>query len=323
MADQLAGTLADVGEFGLVDALTARFNQGADVLVGPGDDAAVLRVDGARVAMSIDMLVQNRHFRLDWSTAADVGHKAAAEALSDINAMGGRATALLVGFGAPPDLDARWALEFADALAEEAAKVGAGVVGGDVTRADVVTIAVSVLGVCEHGAVRRDGAAAGDLVALAGRQGWADAGAAVLGRGFRSPRVVVDAHRRPDPPYPAGPEAARLGATAMIDVSDGLLQDLGHVARASGVAIDVRRAAFELPEPLQAVGAALGIDPLRFVLTGGDDYGLLATFSAGTTIPDGWRVIGAVRDVGQPGQPGDVTVDGEPYPDAGGHQHFR
>ena len=322
MAQGLTGTLGDVGEFGLIDALTARFTQGSDVQVGPGDDAAVLAVPGGQVVTSIDLLVQNRHFRLDWSSALDVGHKAAAESLSDINAMGGHATGLVVGLGAPADLDASWALDLAQGIAEEAGLVGASVLGGDLSRADAITISVTALGVCDHSVVRRAGAQVGDLVALAGRQGWAEAGFAVLGRGFRSPRVVVDAHRRPSPPYEAGPQAAQLGATAMIDVSDGLLQDIGHVATASGVAIDVRRSAFEVPEPLQAVGAALGQDPMRFILTGGDDYGLVATFPSGTTLPAGWTVIGEVLAPSESGV-GRVTLDGEEYEGPGGHQHFR
>jgi thiamine-monophosphate kinase len=319
---QLRGTLAEVGEFALVNALTQRFASGADdrVVVGPGDDAAVVEVGGGQVVASLDMLVQGRHFRLDWSSATDIGHKAAAENLSDINAMGGRATSLLIGLGAPPDLDVTWAMEFADGLAEETALVGASIVGGDLTQADAITISIAVLGECEHGVVRRSGGQPGDVVALAGRQGWADAGFAVLGRGFRSPRVVVEAHRRPEPPYDAGPQAAELGATAMIDVSDGLLQDLGHVAADSGVAIDVTSSSFEVAEPLQAVGAALGVDPMRFCLTGGDDYSLVATFPAGTSLPQPWRQIGTVL---KSGEPGTVTVDGAEYEDPGGHQHFR
>jgi thiamine-monophosphate kinase len=267
------------------------------------------------------MLVQNRHFRLDWSTADDIGHKAAAENLSDINAMGGRATALLVGLSVPAGLPAQWATQFADGLAAEAAEVGVSVVGGDLTEGDLITMAITALGVCDHGVVRRSGAQPGDMVALAGRQGWAAAGFAVLGRGFRSPRAVVEAHRRPRPPYAAGPQAAELGATAMIDISDGLLQDLAHVAAASEVSIDVRSQTLEVAEPLQAVGAALGLDPLAFVLTGGDDYSLAATFPAGTSLPAGWTEIGTVGSAGEPGM---VTVDGSvPEFEVAGHQAFR
>lgn len=309
-------TLADLGEFGLVEALVGRFPQGEHVLLGPGDDAAVVAVPDGRVVVSTDLLVDTRHFRRDWASAADIGHKAAAQNLSDINAMGGRATSLTVGLAAPPDLSVDWVLELADGIAEEAAIVGACVVGGDVTRADEVMIAVTVLGVVEGEPVRRSGARPGDVVALAGRQGWAAAGLAVLGRGFRSPRVLVEAHRRPQPPYQAGAEAAAAGATAMVDVSDGLLADVGHVATASGVAVDIRAGAFEVAEPLRAVGAALGADPLRFILTGGDDHALVATFPATSSLPEGWLVIGEVRE-------GDgVTVDGEAYEGPGGHEHF-
>ncbi|MEJ7744819.1 MAG: thiamine-phosphate kinase [Nocardioidaceae bacterium] len=323
MSHTLTGTLRDVGEFALVAALTEKFEQSGEVLVGPGDDAAVLRAPGEQVLASLDMLVQDRHFRLDWSSAINIGHKAAAENLSDINAMGGRPTALLVGLGAPADLDVTWALDFATGLADEAATVGASIIGGDLTQADAITISIAALGRCEHNVVRRSGAQPGDLVAHAGRQGWADAGFAVLGRGFRSPRAVVDAHRQPQPPYSAGPQAAQLGATAMIDVSDGFLQDLGHIATASRVAIDVEKDRFDLPEPLQAVGAALGVSPMRFVLTGGDDYGLIATFPASTALPDGWRVVGRVLESAAAVEPGAVTVDGAPYEDPAGHQHFR
>lgn len=319
MAEARPRTAGAAGEFALVEAITGRFEQGEHVLLGPGDDAAVIAVPGGQVVASVDLLVQDRHFRLDWSSATDIGRKAAAESMSDVNAMGGTATALLVGLGCPAELETTWALELADGLAAEAAEVGASVVGGDLTAAPTIALSVTVLGICEHGVVRRSGARPGDVVAQSGRQGWADAGFAVLARGFRSPRAVVDAHRQPRPPYLAGPEAARLGATSMIDVSDGFLQDLGHLAQQSGVAIDVRSDRLLVPEALQTVGAALGVDPMRFVVTGGDDYGLVATFPAGTALPESWREVGSVLDDGDAGV---VTVDGAPYPDAGGHRHF-
>ena len=312
-------TLTDAGEFGLIAALTELFPQGEQVLIGPGDDAAVLRVKTGHVVVSTDLMVEGRHFRRDWASASDVGHRAAAQNLSDVNAMGGRATSLTIGLAAPADLPVAWALDFARGFAEECALVGASVVGGDLTRSDQLVIAVTVIGACTLAPVVRSGAEPGDRLAIFGRQGWAAGGLAVLGRGFRSPRVLVEAYRRPEPPYDAGQVAADAGATAMIDVSDGLLADAGHIASASGVAIDVHRAAFTIPEPLHAVGAALGADPLQFILGGGDDHALLATFPEGA-VPEGWTVVGEVLAAGEDGPV--VTVDGAAYDGPAGYTHF-
>jgi thiamine-monophosphate kinase len=312
-------TLSDAGEFGLIKALTDVFTQGEQVLIGPGDDAAVLRVKNGHVVVSTDLMVEGRHFRREWASAEDVGHRAAAQNLSDVNAMGGRATSLTIGLAAPAELPVQWALDFARGFADECALVGASVVGGDVTRSDQLVIAVTVLGACTQAPVVRSGAEPGDVVAICGRQGWAAGGLAVLGRGFRSPRVLVEAYRRPEPPYDAGRVAAEAGATAMIDISDGLLADAGHVAEDSGVTIDVRRDAFDVPDPLQAVGAALGADPVQFILAGGDDHALLATFPEGS-VPESWSVIGSVTEPGPDGPA--VTVDGAPYEGPTGWVHF-
>jgi len=316
-------TLADLGEFGLIDEVTAviaAIAPGTDVLVGPGDDAALLRVRKGHVVVSSDLLVEGRHFRRDWAEALDVGHRAAAQNLADIAAMGGSAQWLTLGLAAPADLPVRWVLDFVRGFAEEAASVGAGVVGGDVTAAEKITIAVTVIGECAVAPVLRSGAEPGDVVALAGRQGWAAGGLAVLGRGFRSPRVLVEAYRRPEPPYAAGPSAAEAGATAMIDISDGLLADAAHVARASGVAIDITTGSFDVAEPLLAVGQALGADPLQFILGGGDDHALLATFPA-AAVPAEWTVIGHVTaPTGADGPR--VTVDGSTYDGPTGWTHF-
>ena len=308
-------TLADAGEFGLISALTEIFQTGDHVLIGPGDDAAVLRIKTGHVVVSTDLMVEGRHFRRDWASAQDVGHRAAAQNLSDINAMGGRATSLTIGLAAPADLPVQWALDFARGFAEECALVGATVVGGDVTRADQIVIAVTVLGACTVAPVVRSGAEPGDVVAIIGRQGWAAGGLAVLGRGFRSPRILVEAYRRPEPPYDEGPRAADAGATSMIDISDGLISEAQHLAEASEVAIDIATSAFEVPEPLQAVGAALGADPMQFILGGGDDHALLATFPE-QKVPAGWTVIGSVS-AGE-----GVTVDGAPYDGPTGWTHF-
>jgi thiamine-monophosphate kinase len=164
--------------------------------------------------------------------------------------------------------------------------------------------------------VRQSGAKVGDVVALAGRLGWAAAGFAVLGRGFRSPVQVVAAHRRPDPPYAAGPAAADAGASAMTDVSDGLIADLSLISSASKVRIDLHSPAIEVPSKLAEVGSALNVDPLQWILTGGDDYALVATFARGLELPPPWHAIGVVSE----GE--GVRVDGRRWPQ-GGHEHFR
>jgi thiamine-monophosphate kinase len=314
--------VSDLGEFGLLDLLRAVPTAGPQVVLGPGDDAAVVRSGADEVLVSTDLLIENQHFRRDWSTAADVGVKAAAANLSDINAMGGRGIALVVGLGAPPDLPVSWARDCAEGISQEAAEVGASVVGGDLSAAGQIVLAVTVIGSCSDGFVTRSGARPGDLVAVAGRLGWASAGYGVLARGFRSPRVVVDAHRRPRPPYAAGPQAAALGATAMVDVSDGLLADLGHLAAASDVAIDLDSHRFEVDDPLRAVGAAIGVDPMSFILAGGDDYALAATFPGSVDLPEPWVVVGRVGAAADAAGAAAVTVDGAPYGGAPGHRHF-
>src|SRR3954447_21879866 len=141
-------TLADGGEFALIAELAGLFPQGEHVLVGPGDDAAVLRVRTGHVVVSTDLLVEGRHFRRDWATAEDVGHRAAAQNLSDINAMGGTAHSLTIGLAAPDGLLAQWALDFARGFAAECDLVGASVVGGDLTGSSEVVIAVTAIGAC-------------------------------------------------------------------------------------------------------------------------------------------------------------------------------
>jgi thiamine-monophosphate kinase len=310
--------VSEVGEFGLIARVTEGRVQPPSTLLGPGDDAAVVATPDGRVVASTDLLVDQVHFRLDWSTPEQVGRKAAAVNLADIAAMGARGTALLVGLACPPETPAEVAEGIAAGLWAEAAATGAGVVGGDVVSSPRLTIAVTVLGdLAGRAPVTRSGARAGDVLALAGRVGWAAAGLAVLRRGFRSPVEVVGAQRVPTPPYAAGPAAAAAGATAMIDTSDGLLADLGHVAAASGVRLDVRSASVPLAPRVADVATALGADPLRWLLTGGEDHALAATFPAGTALPEGWVPIGTAAEGAG------VTVDGAPYDGSAGWDHFR
>lgn len=312
-------TVADAGEFGLIAAITARLPRGAGTIVGVGDDAAVLAAPDARVVATMDLLIEERHFRRDWSGPADIGGKAAARNLADVAAMGATPTALLVGLAAPGDLPVTWAQDLVAGMTAECGRTGAAVVGGDVSSADVIMLAVAALGdLSGRDPVTRSGARPGDLLAVAGVLGHSAAGLALLQAGLAEPAALVAAYRWPRPPYHAGPEAASLGATSMIDVSDGLVADTGHVAQASGVLIDIDTARLEPGDDLRAAAVALpGHDPLTWMLTGGEDHALAATFPPATELSAHWSVIGRVRE----GK--GVRVDGQPFVGRAGWDHFR
>jgi thiamine-monophosphate kinase len=313
-------TVGEAGEFRLIARIISRLGTGPHTLLGPGDDAAVVAAPDGRVVATADVLVDKRHFRRDWASAHDIGARAAAANLADVAAMGAVPTALLVGLCCPPALATSWVEELAGGLREEAAVVNAAVVGGDVSASSVLTLAVTALGDLQGQApVSRAGARPGDVVALAGRIGYAAAGYTILSRGFRSPHLLVNAYRRPEVPYASGPAAARLGATSMIDVSDGLVADAGHLAAASSLRIELHREAFVLPEAMRDAASALNVDPYTWIFGGGDDHALLATFPPETSLPpERWRVVGTcVMGEG-------VTVDGATYHGGpAGWDHFR
>jgi thiamine-monophosphate kinase len=335
-------TVAELGEFGLIAAIQSLLPADDTLAVADGDDAAVLLIPDGRVVATTDLLVEGRHFRRDWSGPADVGVKAAAQNMADVAAMGARPRTLLVGLACPGELPAEWVLEMMRGLIAECRRGGASVAGGDVTAAGSIMLGITALGdLAGLAPVVRGGARPGDQVAIAGRIGWSAAGLALFraglvagpaaagaggagAAGVGGPRGLgaalesaVAAHRRPQPPYSAGPEAAIAGATAMADVSDGLLQDLGHIAAASNVAIDLDEAALPASAPVTAAAAALGARWQDWVLGGGEDHALVATFPPETALPPGWTVIGTAR-------PGDgVTVDGAVWNGPAGWDHFR
>jgi thiamine-monophosphate kinase len=286
-----------------------------------GDDAAVVSAPDRRVVATTDLLVEGRHFRRDWSGPRDVGVKAAAQNLADVAAMGAAPTALLVGLATPGDLPVDWALDLMRGLVAEGQRAGALIAGGDVTSSDTLVLAITALGdLAGRAPVTRSGARPGDQVAVAGPLGWSAAGLALLSAGYGGRAdlaELVAAHRRPQPPYQAGPQAAGLGATAMIDVSDGLVQDLGHVAAASGVAVDIETAGLPDTGPLRSAATVLAADWLDWALAGGEDHALVATFPADVLLPKNWAVIGAVRSGSG------VLVDSRPRPGPGGWNHFR
>ena len=346
--------LGDLGESGVLEAILPRAPRSRTFVVGPGDDAAVLAVPDGRVVATTDVLVQDRDFRLDWSSGADVGWKAAVQNLADVAAMGAVPTALLLGLAAPPSTPLAWAVDLVDGLSAACAPLGVGLAGGDLSAADQVVVAVTALGELRGAAaVRRDGARPGHVLAHAGALGLSGAGldllaagigrlGAALGRageGGGSPApagaapeaavaAALEAHRRPRPPLEAGPAAAGAGASAMLDLSDGLLRDARRLAAASGATLDLWSATLPTGDAV-LVGAAraLGLDGdaaaqqrLRWVLTGGEDHGLLATFPPDAVLPGAFRAVGRV--LAAEGAP--VTVDGgEPLWAGEGFDHFE
>lgn len=308
-------TLASVGEFGLIANLIDKLSSSDAVLVGPGDDAAVVKFDKP-VVVSTDVLVENVHFRQDWSSPFQVGRKAIAQNLADMEAMGAVAKALLVGFSAPKNLPVGWAVDLMAGMSKEADNHKAVIVGGDTTTARDITVAITVLGECLTAPVLRSGARPGQVIAYTGRLGLAAGGLLALERGLETPEILVSAHRIPQPPYGQGVVAAHAGASALIDISDGLLADLSHIAEASKVGMNINSAALEIHSDLEKFTAELGIDPLNLVLTGGEDHGLAGCFSP-DNIPAGWRVIGEVYAGSE------VLVDSKNWQQKSGWDHFN
>ncbi|MGW8565960.1 thiamine-phosphate kinase [Isoptericola sp. NPDC055881] len=335
MTDATHPLVRDLSEEELLARIFPLLPDAAATLLGPGDDAAVVAAPDGRFVVTTDVLVEDRHFRRRWSSGHDVGARAATANLADVAAMGARPTSLVVSLVVPGDLPVAWVTGLARGLAEVSAPVGAGVVGGDLSGGDAVVVAVTAHGDLEgRPPVTRSGARPGDVLAYAGNRGLSAAGLALLDRGVVSssdgaPEAVgalgpyVAGYLRPEAPLDAGPEAARHGATAMLDVSDGLLRDAGRLARASGVAVDVESAALEADVArLLPAAQALGVDrdaALGWVLSGGEDHGLLATFPADVVLPGTFRRIGQVRAAA--GGAG-VTVDGGTPAVATGWDHF-
>ncbi|MEW2005260.1 thiamine-phosphate kinase [Microbacterium sp. NPDC079208] len=313
--------LGDLSEGRILRAILQRTAPGAHTLLGPGDDAAVIAAPSASVVATTDTLVHGPDFRLAWTSGYDLGWKAAAVNLADIAAMGARPTALLVALAVPRELRLSFVERLADGFREACAALapGCAVVGGDLTVSEVLTVAVTALGDLEgRPPVTRAGARSGDVVAVAGELGHAAHGLAVLFGRFRdgeTPMPVdpaalaagesaaVAAQLRPSPPIGLGVAAAAAGATAMMDVSDGLALDARRLAEASGVTLALD-------------GAALGANPER-ALAGGEDHALLATFPDGV-LPPGFRAIGVVRSRGDE----DLLCDDRPV-DVSGWDPYR
>lgn len=308
-------TLGELGETEVLRRILPRLPQAPGTLLGPGDDAAVVAAEDGRVVATTDTMIHGPDFRLGWSTPFDLGWKAAATNLADVAAMGAVPTALLVAVAAPTDTDVSVLEGIADGLAAACAALApsCGVVGGDLSVSSTLMIAVTALGdLHSRRPVLRSGARPGDVLAVHGRLDLAARGLALLfSRGVdvdgvpdaarasvlrRQHPAELEAQLRPEPPIAAGAAAAIAGATAMLDVSDGLAIDARRIAEASGVRIDL--------DP-QAVGS-------REALAGGEAHALLAAFPAGAALPTGFRVIGWVEEGAG------LAVGGRPFDERGG-----
>lgn len=303
-------TLGSLGEGAVLARIFPKLPEASAQILGPGDDAAVVAAPDGRFVVTTDMMIHGPDFRLAWSSAHDLGFKAAASNLSDVAAMGAVPTALVVALAAPADTSIQFLEQFADGLRDgcEALAPGCGVVGGDLSVSATLTIAVTAFGDLQGRApVRRSGAQPGDVIAVSGQLGAAAEGLRLLfERGVVDGRpdatataalksshpVQLAAQLTPHPPIAHGRAAAIAGATSMIDLSDGLALDSRRVAEASGVAFEF-------------VGLTLG------ELAGGEDHSLLATFPAGTALPGGFRTIGVVA-AGE-----GILLDGERVPVSG------
>ncbi|MEE6288427.1 thiamine-phosphate kinase [Georgenia sp. MJ173] len=351
-------TVADLSEGELLARFTPLLPRGRRTLVPNGDDAAVVAAPDGRFVVSTDVLVENHHFRRGWGTARDLGARAAAQNLADIAAMGAVPSSMVVALVLPATTTVEWVLDLARGLADACGPIGVGVDGGDLSAGEQVVVAVTVHGDLEgRDPVLRSGARPGDVLAHAGVLGHGAAGYAVLAARDRedgSPvpaaragggsddrpagggdlrdditSVVVGAFLRPDPPLSAGPVAADGGATAMMDVSDGLLRDADRMARASGVVLvldPLAQSAAEDLTMLTPLARSLGADPVVWALTGGEDHGMLASFPADAPLPPGFRRIGEVREPDEAGprvSTNDADLPDEATGTAGGWDHFR
>ena len=316
--------------------LLPHLTAGDEVEIGPGDDAAVVRLPSPRLVVTTDTLVEGHDFLATTTCPTWIGRKAAVQNLADVVAMGADPHALVVSLSAPADTSAETLEEISRALAERAAAEGASVVGGDLGRAEQLVVTVTALGSLPEDvpAVTRAGARPGDILTIGTeRLGRSAAGLALVLGGrvaLHDETVVLDGittpgadalvrhHNAPEADLSLGRGSGRT-ATAMMDLSDGLVRDGGRIATASSVHLDLDAAALRSDvEQLTALATELGADPWQWVLHGAEEHALLATFSPGA-VPTGFRPIGRVlapRD----GAPA-VTRDGAPI--AGeGFDHF-
>ena len=290
-----------------------------EVLVPVGDDCAVLSLGGMTWAAAADMLVLGHHFK-DWASPEDVGYKAVAVNASDVAAMGAEPRFILTSGGAP---EAETTFRCFQGVLEACREFGVYPLGGDTTRADTLTVDVSILGQFSYPPVLRSGARSGDLLAVTGELGASVAGFLALEGGGPEPERLIRKHLRPEPRVLAGSTAARLGAHAMIDLSDGLASDVRHICEKSGVGCRIDLERLPVAGEAREYVASLGEDPVRLAATAGEDYELL--IAAPEPVLEGIaKELGVPLTVVGEVTRADVvfTRGGEPVEDLSGWDHF-
>lgn len=325
------------GEFDLVAGLAPFLADadGAGIAVGHGDDAAVLDLGQRWVCVAIDVVVEGVHFRRDLSAPGDVGWKAVAVNCSDLAAMGASPTAAVVGLCRPADVPAAEVEQLYAGMDEACRAWGLRLVGGDTVAADALALSVTALGDVAPGrAVLRSGARPGDALVVVGALGAATAALALSAAGHEPDPALLAAHRRPRALVDAGRILAGHGATAMIDVSDGLGADLGHLCASSGVRAVVRADDLPVASGVAEAAAVLGRDALALACGGGEDFALLAALppegaaaaaaAAGAAEGVPAAVVGSVREAGDGPAAVLELVDGAVRDLTGlGYEHYR
>src|ERR1039458_4430566 len=288
-------------ELALIEAIGAALSlRGGRVARWIGDDASVVAAGGRTAVVSTDAMVEGVHFRLDWISPADAGHRALAGALSDLAAMGARAGEAYLALGVGGALAAQAALDLGGGAEPLAASCEVTIAGGDVVRSPTAFIAVTVVGWAddERALVGRDGALPGDLVGVTGRLGGAAAAVELLaGRAAAGPHdaELIARHARPQPRLAEGRALAAAGVHALIDLSDGVATDAGHIGRSSGVHLQVDLQALPIQAGVEEICAERGIPVWEPAATGGEDYELCFCVAP----EDSARVEEAVKAVGR------------------------
>ena len=291
--------VAQIGEGALIAALGEIFGEvqnlkdQKNLLFGIGDDGAVLAPSTLPTVATMDLAVEDVHFKTDWSTAHQIGAKVAVANIADIYAMGGDPHSLLVGISLTGKEEVEWVLDLARGIAEEAKKVGAQVIGGDTVRGEKITIAITALGNTSE-PIYRSGAKVGDHLVVSGLPGKSAAGLALLKAKKRElfPEIVK-AHLQPSVDGKKAHALISAGATAMCDLSDGLLVDVTRISEASGIGMRINLDNLDLSS-LSEVGIAVSVDPISWVLTSGEEHLFIATLPPSAALPEGVLQIGEV-----------------------------